>query len=66
MFNPDIFSEKQVRRSTGSVFDIVEFLSNTSNCEKGFINERAVFSKGESHLSYRCGTKREALNKDIC
>lgn len=50
MFNPDVYSEKQVMRFTGSVFEIVEFLSDTSNWEKEILNGRAVLSKGESHL----------------
>lgn len=45
LFNPDVFSEKQVERFTDSVFDIVEFLSDVDNWGKEVCELRAILSR---------------------
>ena len=50
-FNPDMFSQRQVIRFTESVFDIVDFLSDTGNGGKKVRDMRAILlSEKESRL----------------
>lgn len=50
LFDPDMFSERQVTAFTESVFDAVDFLSDMGNWEKKVREMRAVVSKKESRL----------------
>ena len=45
LFNPDMFSEKEVELFVESVFDAVEFLSDTRNWEREVRELRAALSK---------------------
>ena len=45
LFNPDMFSEKEVELFMESVFDAVEFLSDTGNWEREVRGLRAALSK---------------------
>ena len=50
MFNPDMFSAKQLERFAESVLDVVEFLSNANNRGKEIREVRALLSKRKSRL----------------
>ena len=67
-FNPDMFSEKEVEFFTESVFDAVEFLSDTGNWGREVRELREAFSKKREPSVSATGGCHESkvLNEGIC